>query len=128
MPNRIIVSTKGTSMKKTALVLVMATLLVFAFAASAMANTDQTVVTWTSGGANAATDATPEGPTTYQVTGMTCGHCAGNVTEAVSALPQVDDVQVDLIAGGVSIVTVTGSVPLETVHRAIEETGYTVLS
>jgi|GEM_PF-187871 len=76
----------------------------------------------------AATDATPEGPTTYQVTGMTCGHCAGNVTEAVSALPQVDDVQVDLIAGGVSIVTVTGSVPLETVHRAIEETGYTVLS
>nr|WP_254049577.1 heavy-metal-associated domain-containing protein [Corynebacterium glutamicum] len=71
----------------------------------------------------AATDATPEGPTTYQVTGMTCGHCAGNVTEAVSALPQVD-----LIAGGVSIVTVTGSVPLETVHRAIEETGYTVLS
>lgn len=78
--------------------------------------------------AAAATDATPEGPTTYQVTGMTCGHCAGNVTEAVSALPQVDDVQVDLIAGGVSIVTVTGSVPLETVHRAIEETGYTVLS
>ncbi|MGV0869921.1 heavy-metal-associated domain-containing protein [Corynebacterium kalidii] len=76
----------------------------------------------------AATDATPEGPTTYQVTGMTCGHCAGNVTEAVSALPQLDDVQVDLIAGGVSIVTVTGSVPLETVHRAIEETGYTVLS
>lgn len=71
----------------------------------------------------AATDATPEGPTTYQVTGMTCGHCADNVTEAVSALPQVD-----LIAGGVSIVTVTGSVPLETVHRAIEETGYTVLS
>lgn len=54
---------------------------------------------------------------------MTCGHCADNVTEAVSALPQVD-----LIAGGVSIVTVTGSVPLETVHRAIEETGYTVLS
>lgn len=76
----------------------------------------------------AATDATPEGLTTYQVTGMTCGHCAGNVTEAVSALPQVDDVQVDLIAGGVSIVTVTGSVPVETVHRAIEETGYTVLS
>lgn len=77
----------------------------------------------------AATDATPEGPTTYQVTGMTCGHCANNVTEALNALPQIDDVQVDLIAGGVSIVTVTGSVPLETVHRAIEETGgYTVLS
>lgn len=77
----------------------------------------------------AATDATPEGPTTYQVTGMTCGHCANNVTDALSALPQVDDVQVDFIAGGVSIVTVTGSVPLETVHRAIEETGgYTFLS
>lgn len=54
-----------------------------------------------------------KGPSTYQVTGMTCGHCTGNVTEAVSALPRVDDVQVDFIAGGASIVTVTvtGSVP-----------------
>lgn len=49
MPTRIIISTKGTSMKKTALVLVIAAILIFAFAATAMADT-------TSGGAVAPTD------------------------------------------------------------------------
>ena len=71
---------------------------------------------------------TPTAPLSHQADSTAKNTATGNVTEAVSALPQVDDVQVDLIAGGVSIVTVTGSVPLETVHRAIEETGYTVLS
>ena len=64
----------------------------------------------------------------YQVTGLTCGHCAKSVTQALHTLPQVDDVQVDLAAGGVSTVTVTGVVPPEMVRRAIEATGYTVLS
>jgi hypothetical protein len=50
------------------------------------------------------------------------------VNQALQTLPQVDDVQVDLAAGGVSTVTVTGVVPPETVRRAIEATGYTVLS
>lgn len=59
---------------------------------------------------------------------MTCGHCAGSVTEAVQALTQVDDVQIDLAAGGVSTVTVTGVVPPERVRRTLEEVGYTVLS
>ena len=39
---------------------------------------------------------------------MTCGHCAAGVTDAVRALPRVDDVQIDLAAGGVSTITVTG--------------------
>ena len=39
-----------------------------------------------------------------------------------------DTVQVDLAGGGVSTVTVTGVVPPEMVCRAIEATGYTVLS
>lgn len=74
------------------------------------------------------TNAGPDVPTVYQVTGMTCGHCTDSVTKAVRALPQVDDVQIDLTAGGVSTVTVTGVVPPEMVRRAIEEAGYTVLS
>jgi len=41
---------------------------------------------------------------------------------------RADIVQVDLAAGGVSTVTVTGVVPPEMVRRAIEATGYTVLS
>lgn len=64
----------------------------------------------------------------YQVTGLTCGHCAKSVIQALQALPQVDDVQVDLVTGGVSTVTVTGVVPPEMVRRAIEEAGYAVLS
>lgn len=77
----------------------------------------------------AASDSSAGGSSSsYQVTGLTCGHCAKSVTQALQTLPQVDDVQVDLAAGGVSTVTVTGVVPPETVRRAIEATGYTVLS
>ena len=64
----------------------------------------------------------------YQVTGLTCGHCVKSVTQALQALPQVDDVQIDLASGGVSTVTVTGVVPPEMVRRAVEEAGYTVVS
>lgn len=74
----------------------------------------------------AMTDAVPDVSTAYQVTGMTCGHCGASVTEAVNALPQVDEVRIDLAAGGVSTVTVTGAASPETVRRAIEEAGYTV--
>ncbi|UJL48410.1 heavy-metal-associated domain-containing protein [Corynebacterium diphtheriae] len=77
----------------------------------------------------AASDSSAGGSSSsYQVTGLTCGHCAKSVTQALQALPQVDDVQIDLAAGGVSTVTVTGVVPPEMVCRAIEEAGYTVLS
>ena len=77
----------------------------------------------------AASDSSAGGSSpSYQVTGLTCGHCAKSVTQALQALPQVDDVQIDLAAGGVSTVTVTGVVPPEMVRRAIEATGYTVLS
>lgn len=60
----------------------------------------------------------------YQVEGLLCGHCAGRVTEAVQALPLVDDVQVDLAAGGGSTVTVTGAVSAEGARQANEEVGY----
>ena len=41
--------------------------------------------------------------TTYTVTGMTCGHCVSAVTEEVTKLPGVIDVQVDLPAGAVKV-------------------------
>ena len=61
--------------------------------------------------------------TTYTVTGMTCGHCVQAVTEEVSALPGVADVQVDLASGAV---TVTSEAPLadEAVRAAVDEAGY----
>ncbi|WP_433284776.1 heavy-metal-associated domain-containing protein [Micromonospora sp. CA-244673] len=61
--------------------------------------------------------------TTYQVQGMTCGHCVNSVSTEVSALPAVTDVQVDLASGRV---TVTSESPLDTdtVRAAVDEAGY----
>ena len=63
--------------------------------------------------------------TSYQVTGLTCGHCVSAVSEELRALPEVTDVQVDLVAGGVSTVTVTSTGPLaeQKVAEALDEAG-----
>ena len=60
---------------------------------------------------------------TYTVTGMTCSHCVQAVTTELSALPGVEDVQVDLATGGV---TVTSAAPLadNDVREAVDEAGY----
>lgn len=60
---------------------------------------------------------------TYQVQGMTCGHCVKAVSGEIGALPGVTDVQVDLTSGQV---TVTSDQPLEsdTVRAAVDEAGY----
>lgn len=68
---------------------------------------------------------------TYSVTGMTCGHCAGAVSEEIGALEGVDSVEVDLVAGGTSAVHVTSSAPLDdaAVAAAVDEAGnYQVVS
>ncbi|AYF30142.1 MULTISPECIES: heavy-metal-associated domain-containing protein [Micromonospora] len=61
--------------------------------------------------------------TTYQVSGMTCGHCVNSVSTELSALPGVTDVQVDLASGRV---TVTSQNPLDAdaVRAAVDEAGY----
>ncbi|QCU79714.1 copper chaperone (plasmid) [Citricoccus sp. SGAir0253] len=69
----------------------------------------------------------PQGATTYQVEGMTCGHCVGTVADAVSGVDGVEDVRVDLVAGGASMVAVTGPAPAAAVQAAIEAAGYRVL-
>jgi copper chaperone CopZ len=60
---------------------------------------------------------------TYTVSGMTCGHCVNAVTSELSALDGVEDVQVDLATGAV---TVTSAAPLtdESVRAAVDEAGY----
>jgi copper chaperone CopZ len=62
---------------------------------------------------------------TYPVTGMTCGHCAHAVTTELKALDGVTDVDVDLVAGGTSTVTVTSSRPLQESQdaAALDEAG-----
>jgi copper chaperone len=59
----------------------------------------------------------------YTVTGMTCGHCVASVTEEVEAVPGVEQVDVALETGAL---TVTASGPLDdaAVRTAVEEAGY----
>jgi copper chaperone len=62
---------------------------------------------------------------TYQVNGMTCGHCVNAVRGELKALGGVADVTVDLNAHGTSTVTVTSAapVPLEEIVAALDEAG-----
>jgi copper chaperone len=63
--------------------------------------------------------------TTYTVVGMTCDHCVAAVTEEVSAVPGVRDVDVELATGGLRV---TGDTPVDdaAVRAAVEEAGYGV--
>ena len=63
---------------------------------------------------------------TDSVVGMTCGHCTSAVTEELSKLPGVQDVRIDLVAGGTSAVQVTSESPLDEsqVREAVDEAGY----
>jgi copper chaperone len=62
---------------------------------------------------------------TYQVTGMTCEHCAHAVSGELKGLDGVRDVRVDLNPGGESAVTVSSAAPLaaEAVAAALDEAG-----
>jgi copper chaperone len=62
----------------------------------------------------------------YRVEGMTCAHCVAAVTEELTTLDGVEDVGVDLNAGGVSSVTVTSIRPLarDDVEAALTEAGH----
>jgi copper chaperone CopZ len=64
--------------------------------------------------------------TTMHVSGMTCGHCVAAVTQELTALDGVQEVQVELVADGASTVTVTSDAPLpdDALRAAIDEAGY----
>ncbi|CAM3551433.1 heavy-metal-associated domain-containing protein [Stackebrandtia soli] len=64
--------------------------------------------------------------TTYQVSGMTCGHCAKAVTDELTELEGVSSVDVDVASGAV---TVSSAAPLTLtdVRAAVDEAGYTLV-
>lgn len=64
---------------------------------------------------------------TYTVTGMTCGHCVASVTEEISEIPGVTQVDVDLGSGRVEV---TSDTPLDraAVAAAVDEAGYELAS
>ncbi|MBT9256781.1 heavy-metal-associated domain-containing protein [Phycicoccus sp. MAQZ13P-2] len=60
----------------------------------------------------------------FRATGLTCGHCAHAVTEELTALDGVDDVAVEVVSGGESVVTVTGRELTDAeVAAALDEAG-----
>jgi copper chaperone len=63
--------------------------------------------------------------TTYYVTGMTCQHCVHAVAEELAGLGGVSLVEVDLVPGGASVVTVASDAPLaeQMVAAALDEAG-----
>jgi copper chaperone CopZ len=60
---------------------------------------------------------------TYEVTGMTCGHCVSAVTAELTQLPGVREVSVDLATGGVTV-TSDAPLPIDEVRTAVDEAGY----
>lgn len=60
---------------------------------------------------------------TYTVTGMSCEHCVRAVTEEVSAITGVRDVEVDLASGRVSV-TSERELTRSEVAEAVDEAGY----
>lgn len=62
---------------------------------------------------------------TYLVTGLTCGGCAGSVTRTLEGLEGVSSVQVDIVSGGESSVRVASEVALtdEQVRATLAEAG-----
>ncbi|MTB71116.1 heavy-metal-associated domain-containing protein [Arsenicicoccus cauae] len=67
--------------------------------------------------------------TTITVSGMTCGHCTSAVTSELKEVQGVTDVQIDLVAGGDSPVTITSESPVDpaAIEAAVDEAGYTVV-
>ena len=61
-----------------------------------------------------------------RVEGMTCSHCVKSVQEEISAIDGVENVSVDLVAGGTSRVTIHSAAPIDAalLRAAVEEAGY----
>ncbi len=66
---------------------------------------------------------------TYQVRGLTCGHCAGAVTAELEKLEAVTAVAVEVVPQGDSSVTVTSTIALtdEAVRAAVAAAGYVLI-
>ena len=60
---------------------------------------------------------------TYNVAGMTCGHCVNAVSGELSKLGGVSDVTVDLDTGKVTV-TSDHTLDLDALRAAIAEAGY----
>ncbi|MDP9824075.1 heavy-metal-associated domain-containing protein [Nocardioides massiliensis] len=70
---------------------------------------------------------TPDAPQTWSeefiLTGVTCGGCAGKVTEAVAKVDGIDRAEVD-VASSTLTVHATSAVPRDAIAAAVGAAGY----
>jgi copper chaperone len=64
---------------------------------------------------------------TYTVKGMTCGHCVNAVTEEITKIDGVTNVDIDLASGLVTIAS-ERDLGADEVREAVDEAGYEVVS
>ena len=65
--------------------------------------------------------------TVYEVTGLSCQHCANSVTEEITKLGGVAAVRVDVAAGRVEVDSFD-ELDRDSVREAVEEAGYQLAS
>ena len=63
---------------------------------------------------------------TLFVTGMTCTGCVYHVESALTDVPGVTDVDIDLQSGRTIVNVVTGNVELNTLNQTVKDVGYQV--
>lgn len=63
----------------------------------------------------------------YQIKGMTCGHCVNAVSTEVGTIPDVTEVTVDLTSGEVTVIS-TEPVDPQQLRAAVDEAGYELVS
>ena len=64
---------------------------------------------------------------TYQVKGMTCDHCKNSVTQELTKLDGVTEVDVDLATGAVTVAT-ERELGQDEVREAVDEAGFELVS
>jgi copper chaperone len=68
--------------------------------------------------------------TRISIDGMTCNHCVDAVTEELTSIAGVQQVEIELNKGGISTATVTsaGTLEPEQIGEAVAEAGYLVVA
>ena len=65
--------------------------------------------------------------TTIKIEGMSCDHCVQAVTGAVSALPGISSVRVDLEGGSAAVEYDPARSDIQKIKAAIEDQGFDVV-
>jgi copper chaperone CopZ len=61
-----------------------------------------------------------------KIQGMSCQHCVMSVTKALTRIPGIQNLKVDLVKGEATFEN-TQNVPLPNIRKAVEEAGYKVI-